>query len=261
MKISVVTVCFNAQDKIETTINSVLSQTYNNIEYIVIDGGSTDSTPGIIDKYREKIAIFLSEKDNGIYDGMNKAINRASGDFLIFMNAGDSFYYPESLEQAVKAIGNSKAGIFYGDINVIELNGAGWTKTFRNTDKITLVSNCLCHQAVLYRKEVFDKIGSYDRNYTICADHELNLRALIKHKIRAKYVPVVICNFAMGGYSTNRDNIKNTSRQVHKISQKYYGKFGYRFMRFILHLLRNIQSGKTRDKVRKFITLALGLRL
>ncbi len=263
MKISVITVCFNARDCIEQTINSVLSQTYKNIEYVIIDGASTDSTLDIIEKYRDNIQVLVSEEDGGIFYAMNKGINRATGDLLIFINAGDSFYSPETLEQAVSLINKPDAKLFYGDINVIEENGIHWVKTFRNTDKITLTSNCLCHQATLYRRELFEKIGGYDEKYPICADHELNLRALIKYKLKAQYIPIVVCNFTMGGYSTSRKNIKNTSRQVHEIALKHYGKFRFKLLRLILMTLRNINfpDRKSKIRLRRIITDLFGLNI
>ncbi len=261
MKISVVTVCYNAEDSIEKTLNSVLCQTYPDIELIVIDGGSVDSTPGIIEKYRDNIRVLVSEKDRGIYDAMNKGISHAGGDLLIFMNSGDCFYSPETLEKAVCSMKNSKAMLFYGDINVIEENGVNWVKTFRDTDKITLTSNCLCHQAVFYRKELFQKIGNYDENYPICADHELNLRALIKYNLRAQYIPVIVCNFTMGGYSTSRKNIKNTSLEVRRIALIHYGKFRCKLLRLIIYTLRNISGRKVKTVLRRVITGILGLNL
>ena len=96
-KISVVTVCYNAVNDIEKTILSVINQTYPNIEYLIIDGGSTDGTMDIVNKYKDKIDVIVSEPDKGIYDAMNKGIDRATGDWINFMNAGDCFFEKETV--------------------------------------------------------------------------------------------------------------------------------------------------------------------
>lgn len=122
MKISVVTVCYNAVDQIEETIKSVVGQTYQNIEYIVIDGGSTDGTTDIIRKYSDKISYWISEPDNGIYDAMNKGIHVATGDYINFMNAGDYFSSASAISDVVKQI-NATNDIIYGDSTMIDYKG------------------------------------------------------------------------------------------------------------------------------------------
>lgn len=262
MKISVITVCFNAQNEIEQTINSVLSQTYKNLEFIIIDGASSDATLDIIKKYRDNIDVLVSEKDDGIFYAMNKGISCAKGDLLVFINAGDSFYSDNSLEQSVHYIKKKpKARIFFGDINVIEENGVQWIKTFRDTDKLTLISNCLCHQSVFTRRNLFEKIGGFDENYPVISEHDFNLRAIIQHKARAQYIPVIVSNFSMGGDSTARHRIKNTSWIIQNMAVKNYGKFNYKLFRLIVLTLRSIPCRKTAKKIRKAITRLFGLAL
>ena len=122
MKISVVTVCYNAVDQIEETIKSVVGQTYPDIEYIVIDGGSTDGTTDIIRKYSDKISYWISEPDNGIYDAMNKGILVATGDYINFMNAGDYFSSVNAISDVAKQI-NATNDIIYGDSTMIDYKG------------------------------------------------------------------------------------------------------------------------------------------
>ena len=113
--ISIVTVCYNAADEIENTIQSVLNQTYENLEYIIIDGASTDGTIEIIKEYKDKIACFISEPDKGIYDAMNKGISMATGDWICFLNAGDIFAFNNSLSKAITSSDNNNVDIIYGD--------------------------------------------------------------------------------------------------------------------------------------------------
>ena len=261
MKITIITVCYNAQELIEKTINSVTMQTYKNTEYIIIDGASSDSTINILEKQKQNIDILVSEPDTGIYNAMNKAIKLSKGDFLIFLNAGDTFYSENTLESVIPYLKKSKAKLFFGDINVMEANGKSWVKSFANTDKITLASNCLCHQAVFYNKKLFEKFEGYDENYKISADHDFNLKAIIKHKYKAKYIPVIISNFQMGGFSTNRDNIKNTVKEINKIALNYYGKTKLKYFNFILSILRNMSDRKRKITARKIIARLLSLSI
>lgn len=122
MKITVVTVCFNAESIIEETIKSVLSQTYEDIEYIIIDGRSTDSTRQIIDKYADRISKIISEPDKGIYDAMNKGIALATGDYINFMNAGDTFSSNEAIKEVVLKI-DPESDVIYGDSTMIGYDG------------------------------------------------------------------------------------------------------------------------------------------
>ncbi len=261
MKITVITVCYNAQDLIEETIKSVIMQTYKNIEYIVIDGASSDSTINILEKHRQNIDILVSEKDTGIFNAMNKAVSYASGDFLLFLNAGDTFFSENIIEAVIPYLNNSKEELFFGDINVIEPNGANWIKSFANTDKITLASNCLCHQAIFYTRKLFEKIGEYDESCKICADHDFNLKALIKYKHKAKYIPAVISNFRMGGFSTSRNNIKNTSQEISLLAEKYYGNLKLKYFKFILSIIRNLSNIKLKTAIRKVIVYLFNLNI
>lgn len=122
MKISIITVCFNAESIIEETIKSVISQTYNDIEYIIVDGKSTDSTMEIIKKYADKIDKIISEPDKGIYDAMNKGISLATGNFINFMNAGDTFSSPDAVKNVVMQI-EEDSDVVYGDSTMIGYNG------------------------------------------------------------------------------------------------------------------------------------------
>ena len=151
MKISIITVCKNAVDSIEDTLLSLYGQTYNNIEHIVIDGASTDGTLEILNKYQDKIAYFVSESDSGIYNAMNKGIKAATGDFLLFLNANDTFYCVDVLEKVSNAlIENPDAKYLFGDVNYISEDGTQSEVQKYNEVKndIYFVNRNICHQSI-----------------------------------------------------------------------------------------------------------------
>jgi len=127
MKVSIVTICKNAEDSIEGTIKSVISQTYKNIEYLIIDGKSTDMTVNIINQYQERLAYFISEEDNGVYEAMNKGILKSTGDIIFFLNSGDYFHENTIIEKVVKEFDSDPdLMFFYGDV----LLSKKWNKGF-----------------------------------------------------------------------------------------------------------------------------------
>ena len=132
-KISVITVCYNADDTIEETIKSVIGQDYSNYEYIIIDGGSNDGTVKIIEKYKYKIAFFVSERDDGIYDAMNKGFNHTTGEWVIYVNSGDGFYNNKALSNLVGNTNISNYDIVYGDAIGVDSSGK---ETYRKATDI-----------------------------------------------------------------------------------------------------------------------------
>ena len=149
-RISVVTVCLNAAASIEATLRSVLAQDYPNLEYIVVDGGSTDGTVGLIRRYSERIAAFVSEPDQGVYDAMNKGIGLAGGEYLLFLNAGDVLAAKDVLSRAAAA----DADVLYGDFAYSE--GPRKGRVPADIDK-----GVFNHQSILYRRSLHETFGRY----------------------------------------------------------------------------------------------------
>lgn len=199
MKFSIITVCFNAADTIEQTIKSVINQNYTDMEYIIIDGDSTDGTLDIIKKYNDRIDCWISEKDSGIYHAMNKGIKRAQGDIIAFLNA-DDWYEDNVLNRVrqyfekydVEMIGGSMQ--YISDGNIIALSTARY-----DLNKTYLY--CGCQQPALFvRKKVFEKVGIFNEEMKVSSDYEWTLRAWIA-KVTFKSVPDIFTNFRLGGTS------------------------------------------------------------
>lgn len=205
MKISIITVCYNAEHTIGDTILSVINQDYNDIEYIIIDGDSVDNTVQIVTKYIDHVNLFISEKDNGIYDAINKGIKASSGDIIGLLNADDEFFN----SNVVTTIANSF-------INQPELDSViGDVVFFNKFNKITrkYSSNnwstkmfewgfMPAHPSFYCRKTIFDKLGYYDSHFKIAADYELLIRFLKVNKISFRYLPMIFVKMKLGGVST-----------------------------------------------------------
>lgn len=211
-KVSIITVCLNSAQTICQTIESVLHQTYRNIEYIIIDGGSTDKTQDII---REYIQLFdgrlhyISEKDNGIYDAMNKGISHVTGDVIGMINS-DDWYEPYAVERVVKCFEETDAEAVYGEIWVINQNGE---REYHTWDSVFPP-----HPATFIKREIYQQYGMFDLYYRIASDRELLLR-LTAGGVRFKRVDMVLANF-------RRTGISNTSKlecakETYEIDLKY----------------------------------------
>lgn len=153
-KISVITVCYNAADTLEKTIQSVLGQTYPNIEYIIIDGGSTDGTVDIIHKYTDRIAYWVSEPDGGIYDAMNKGIERATGEWINFMNAGDIFCDKFVLTNILSNDSVNQYSFLFSDFYI-------YGKGMKQKISASYEKGMLLHQSIIYKRELHDRFGKY----------------------------------------------------------------------------------------------------
>src|SRR3990167_1514325 len=171
MKVTIITVCKNAQDTIEPTLKSVFSQTYKNIEYIIIDGKSTDRTLDIVNIYKDKISKVVSGQDRGIYDAMNKGINKSTGDILYFLNAGDQLFSKETISNIVKVFVESNTEIVYGDIATCEsINQKQFILRRQNhVSKSYLVHDTIYHQSIFAKKSIFNKYGTFSTKYAIAS--------------------------------------------------------------------------------------------
>jgi glycosyltransferase involved in cell wall biosynthesis len=200
-KISIITPTRNAGKTLEACILSVVNQTYLNKEYIIIDGLSTDGTLGIVKKYADIYPYikWISEKDEGIYNAMNKGIDLSSGEWIYFLGADDSFYSDGVLDDIFNQEDISNFDVIYGNVQ--------WGNAGREYDgqfsKLDLLQKNICHQAIFTRKSVFDKIGKFDTNYKIWADWVFNMKWFNMKYIRHRYINKIIAKYGLGGMSSN----------------------------------------------------------
>lgn len=199
MKVSIITVTFNAADTIEQTIESVLEQTYNNIEYIIVDGMSTDGTFEKICKYKNRVAKIVHESDNGLYDAMNKGISCATGQIIGIIN-GDDWFEKDAVANVIDALDDS-TDILYGKINICGCDGKIESANAVKIDDIWY--RMIPHPAVFVRKKIYDLYGTFNLSYLLSGDYELMLR-FYTEGVRFKHLDKILANFRKGGLSTKR---------------------------------------------------------
>ncbi len=211
MKISIITATYNSEKTVKDTIESVLSQKHKDIEYIIIDGDSNDSTVSIVKSYGNKITKFISEPDKGIYDAMNKGISLATGDIVGILNSDDIFFNDEVLVSVNDVFKNTETDVLYGDIVYVDKYDVG--KVVRHwisrecKPKDMLKGWHPPHPSFFVKKSLYNKCGVFDLSFRISADFELMLRFIEKCKARTKYLKKTLVKMRMGGASNN--SIKN----------------------------------------------------
>lgn len=199
IKYTVVTICYNARETIEDTILSVVGQTYENVEYIIIDGGSTDGTVEIIKKYADRLAYWVSEPDKGIYDAMNKGIAIASGEYINFMNSGDKFASNDVVSKIVN-ITEPNDTLIYGDWNIIFPDGKS---QFRKSDTIDYFKTDMpfCHQASFIRTD-YIKAHPFDISFNIKSDYDLMYKVYCKQRTSIRRCDIIVCDYDNSGLSS-----------------------------------------------------------
>ncbi len=213
MKVSIITVCYNAELCIENAINSVLAQTYKNIEYIIVDGKSTDGTMDIINKYRDRISTVISEKDNGIFDAMNKGIRAATGEIIYFLNSDDRLYDKDVISDVVNEFNNRPdEGFIYGKIRNVDypLELEPYIKEYKIIKRKSefLINQGICHQSIFVRKWVFDRVGCFDPKYKLGADLDW-LISVYSASIKMRFMDRYIAYYYYAGL-TNQNSKKWT---------------------------------------------------
>lgn len=207
MKVSIITVVYNREKTIERAVQSVLHQSYKNIEYIIIDGASTDRTLQVIEPYKEQIAVIISEKDNGMYDALNKGIRLATGDIIGVLHADDEFATTTTIQTIVdRLMSNPVIDAVYGDVGFVKENEPG--KIVRYYSSAIFNTNLFkwgfmpAHPTFFCYKKYFDLYGMYRTDLDIAADFDLLARFLRRHQLHTSYIPQMLVRMNMGGKST-----------------------------------------------------------
>lgn len=210
MKISIITVSFNSDKTIEDTLKSVVNQDYKDIEYIIIDGGSTDKTLDIVEQYKANIALVISEKDKGIYDAMNKGVARATGDVIGILNSDDFYVDHHVISKIAEEFKASVDGVYADLVYVDPINTEKITRTWHSgsyKQGAFLKGWMPPHPTFFVRKSVYEKFGAYSLQLRSAADYEFMLRVIHKQKIKLAYLPEIVVRMRAGGASNA--SIKN----------------------------------------------------
>jgi glycosyltransferase involved in cell wall biosynthesis len=256
LRISVVTVCYNADAVIERCLQSVAEQTYRDIEHIVIDGLSSDGTIATVRRYPH-VAALVSESDQGIYDAMNKGLDRSTGDYLLFLNADDRFASATALAKAVAAIERDVgADVYYGWLEVRPLDG-GPPLVFQPPPPTEapelMITGCLPHQSTLARPSVFAKTGGFDLRYRYHADYDWFLKILADPTIDVRPLDEVIGSFQMGGVSSQ---LGEAQPEVYAIQNEspLYATPGWDKKRIVVlqesFLRERLENARLREEIR-----------
>lgn len=222
-KLSIITINFNNLEGLKRTIESVVNQTWQEFEYIVIDGGSIDGSVAYIESQIDKIDYWVSEPDKGIYNAMNKGIKAAKGEYLLFLNSGDHLFDFEVLKNNICSICNYE--LIYFDLKVVNESGFFINEYPIKLRFSDLVAGSLPHPATFIKRNLFERIGLYDENLKIVADWKFFIIALFKFDSSYKKINVTFSTFYLDGISSNFDNKKILNSERKQVLVEYFSSF------------------------------------
>ena len=225
-KITIITVCYNAEKLIEETVRSVLNQKYSNIEYIIVDGCSTDHTLQLLDKLvleHNCCVRIYSEPDYGIYDAMNKGVRLATGDYINILNAGDRLHDENVVSAVVNYINGAEADIYYGNIQYCYPDGSTGIRlysAFCGRKLYYLLGDCINHQAIFAHKSCFSD-GSFDLKYRFCADRDWMIRQHLTGK-RYLATDILVCDYSLAEDSASVQHNDEVWQESEELIKKYF---------------------------------------
>jgi Glycosyltransferases involved in cell wall biogenesis len=227
MKLSVIICTYNSSKTLPEALDSVLAQSYDEYEILIMDGLSSDGTIEIIKSYEKKFngkLRFVSEKDEGVYDAMNKGIDLAKGDWIYFLGSDDVFYSKDVLERVSQEAEESGLEVVYGNVK--------WGETERIYDgefsRLKLLNDNICHQSIFYKRNLFQKFGKFDLEYKVWADYLFNIKWFNDNGTKRKYTNIVIAKYNTEGLSSKAGDkkfIKNKEKIIRKYFPKEYVEF------------------------------------
>jgi len=225
MLISIITINYNNKEGLEKTILSVCDQNFKDFEHVIIDGDSNDGSKDVIETYKDQFGFCVSEKDMGIYNAMNKGIKAAKGDYLLFLNSGDTLNDNDTLNNVEKYL-DSKLDIYYGDL-LLEYEKKKVVKEF--PDKISFQyffdKGYLPHPATFINKNLFDAFGLYNEDFKIAADWDFLIRVICKHNVTYQHLKFVISVFDKNGISSDPEFSYARQEEAEKILRKNFPLF------------------------------------
>lgn len=235
-KISIITVSYNSAQTIKDSIESVLSQDYPNIEYIIIDAGSEDGTVEIVNSFGASVQYFISEKDDGIYDGMNKGISAATGDFVGILNSDDFYPNTSVISEVAKVFSSTNCDSVYGDLVYVKEDNIKKIVRYWQSGKFSIAKLkkgwMLPHPTFFLKRKLYSKHGLYNTSLKSAADYEMILRLLYKYNISVRYIPLILVKMRLGGMSNasllNRlqaNQEDSLAWKINNLSQPYFIRF------------------------------------
>ena len=226
MKVTIITIVYNNQECIADCIHSVLTQTYPNIEHIVIDGGSTDGTQEKIQPFQDRLAYYISEKDKGLYNALNKGIKQATGDIIGILHSDDLFYDSESIQKVVNTFKDTNTDFVYAKGQYVDKTNIEKVKRIyasKPYKKYYLPFGWIpLHTTIYVRKEVFEKYGLYEEHYRIASDYEISQRWFQNNEIKKVYLNEWVVKMRLGGKSTNAKLQKLKSSEDLDVIRRYH---------------------------------------
>jgi len=248
LRFSIITICFNSCLTIADTIKSVAGQSHKNIEYIVVDGCSTDGTKEIIGHYSGNITKYVSQKDNGLYDALNKGIALATGDVIGFLHADDLYADEKAVEKVAALFDKEKTDSVYGDLVYVNSRDTQKVVRYWHAGKLSIGKLKLGwfppHPAFFVKKNIYVRYGGFDTGFKIAADYDIMLRFLLDKRISSAYLPQVLIKMRLGGASNrNLQNLYRKSSEDLAVMRKHAVDFP-----LLALLLKNI------SKIPQFIT-------
>lgn len=248
-KISIITINRNNEIGLRKTIQSVIDQNYPNIEYIVIDGASTDGSVKVLNELNDKITFWISEEDNGIYNAMNKGIKKATGDYLLFLNSGDNLINGDIITEIVNE--GRTEDLIYGNLLLHDAEKE-WTwnlsgnLTFRD-----LYNSTIPHPTTFIKRELFDKVGFYDESLKIVSDWKFFLLAFARYNASYAHVNKIVTAYGFDGISSREENYKKIKEERFEVLRKEFGFFINDYVEFE-NLLFEMKNIKYLLKIRRF---------